>query len=272
MSPNQGHERRYTSALWATRPPLSMSSEREDALCRVPGGALRVVQPPLVTSVRGSERSGRVADRGTVARHCPARFQGGQPLDARHRSADSTGPLAVDSDPGNVIRVHSVPADEKPLLLGVERNVAERVAGRVDDAEKWSAGVDRVPVLENDVDLVRLDGLVEPHGRAGIRVSAIDQVRFPAVGGDGDPEARLQVVVASDVVAVMMGVHDERERGRPDPRLAQQAEGQLGIVAEPAVDEHGSPPEDERSVRAREAALMPPEPCGQLLHGRLPSA
>ena len=56
-----------------------------------------------------------------------------------------------------------------------------------------------------------LDGLVEPLGATNLPVPAVDEVRVPAVSGDGNAVAMLQPAVASDVVAVVVGVDDQAQ-------------------------------------------------------------
>src|SRR5207249_3562223 len=92
-----------------------------------------------------------------------------------------------------------------------------------------------------------------------------DHFRLPAVGGDGDAEVSLQVVVAADVIAVMVRVDDEKVFG-PDTRLGELAEGELDVVAEAAIDQERTRANDQGGVRAREGALVPAKPRRHLEH------
>jgi hypothetical protein len=180
----------------------------EDALARVPAGSFWLVEPTLVPALCGGDGLREVFYHRAVAGVGSADRQLREPVEGFERTNDTPHALAERVDPGNVVPVYRVAQDQDAFLGFPQRDVPERVSGRMQHPEGYAAGVYLVAFGEGTVDLVRLHRLVEPLGAARLAVPAVDELRLPAVGGDRDAVAPLQVRVGAGVVAVVVAVED----------------------------------------------------------------
>jgi hypothetical protein len=202
----------------------------------------------------------RIAQRRPVTGYGEAGAETGEPLDARERERDRRHALAVGIQPADVTVVDEVAGEQDALLRLEQRNVPERVPGRMHDEELWPASVELVPVDERAVHLVRPHRLVEPARGARLRMPRVDERRVPRMRGYGDPVTGLEVVVSADVVGVIVRVHDERELARLDSERPQPGLRMRRVVAEAAVDEQRPDTPDEDHVRARRVAARDVQP------------
>jgi hypothetical protein len=106
-------------------------------------------------------------------------------------------------------------------------------------------------VVERHVDGVRAYGLVEVFRGAAARVPAGDGVRLRGTGRDAGA-ARLQEGIATDVVGVPMGVHDQADVSGVG---AGPGGGVLGVADESAVDQGRSASVEQQKADAAATAL-----------------
>jgi hypothetical protein len=104
------------------------------------------------------------------------------------------------------------------------------------------------------------------HGTAGFAVSAIDEIRLPAVSGDGEIVASLQAGVSPGVVAVVVGVDDEMQVLWQYACFSQQPLRRVQIAAETRIYEHRLVPADQDRVRTRVLTLEEYQPVRSVGH------
>ena len=200
------------------RPRRDHQVRDERAAHRVPDRALRLGPEALVALQGRGDRRRDVVDRRPVPGDRADRIQSGDPLHRRdHPIERSRSPRAAERDPRDIAVLQQVAGDRHALAGVPVRDVAGRLARRVDDlqlADRRRRRATHGPPGRRDLE-------AQPR-IAGARIAGIDQRRLGLVRGDREAERP----GAARVVGV-----EVRER---DPRTASRRPGTRACAANDA--------------------------------------
>lgn len=252
-----GIDFRYRNAV------VEHQSVGEDAFDRVPTRANRVVAQLRVAFVRPGKSGRRIRDQRAVSREHESGPQCREGFDRLQGPVDRRGAFESQIDPADVVVMQRI-ADDQQSLNGLEKTeMARRVPRRRDDLPLGFARPDSVARIEGPVDAIRFDWLIEPDGKARLRIARVDRHGIFPSRGNRHAVVLLQLVVAADVIAVPMRVHHDAQALGSQSRRGEFLDKQLEVAPVTGVNEGRMTPSEQNAIRTRKICDEEPAPTGK---------